>query len=24
VLPENCTQVQTGDTVYVQPFHGLV
>ncbi|HRP65590.1 MAG TPA: molybdopterin-binding protein [Thauera sp.] len=24
VLGEDCTQVQPGDTVYVQPFHGLL
>jgi molybdopterin molybdotransferase len=24
VLPEECTAVQAGDTVSVQPFHGLV
>ncbi len=24
VLPEDCTAVQIGDTVHVQPFHGLV
>lgn len=24
VLPEDCTSVQAGDTVFIQPFHGLV
>jgi len=24
ILPEDCTNVQPGDTVLVQPFHGLV